>query len=67
MIDGFIVAYSGTLDSPFDVTNLFMIPWQTKAKFEAAGQALANQLTSPFIVTNDVDTGPVSNHGIWCY
>jgi len=49
VIDGFLVAYRGQLDEPFVIDNLFMIPWQTKAKAKAAKLALARQLTAPFI------------------
>jgi hypothetical protein len=58
VIDGFIVAYSGTLDGPFDASNLFVIPWQTKARSDAAGLAVARQLTTPFLIRSDVNGKP---------
>jgi hypothetical protein len=53
VIDGFFVGYNGALDEPFDIHNLIIIPWQTKARSKAASLALARQLTAPFIVTKD--------------
>ena len=55
VIDGFLVAYRGDLDEPFNPANLFPIPWQSKAKSEAAELALAEQLTAPFIVGDNLD------------
>jgi hypothetical protein len=51
VIDGFIVAYFGKLDEPFDISKLFLIPWQTKARTDAAESALARALTAPFLAT----------------
>ncbi|KIM44785.1 hypothetical protein M413DRAFT_362557 [Hebeloma cylindrosporum] len=53
VIDGFMVVYRGSLNEPFDESRLFVVPWQTKAKSEAAGPALAKSLTAPFIVAED--------------
>jgi hypothetical protein len=50
VIDGFLVAYRGDLDGPFNISNLITIPWQTKAKSQAAETALVAGLTSPYIV-----------------
>lgn len=52
VIDGLIVAYFGELDKPFNVSQLFVIPWQTKARSEAANLALSRQLTAPFLATS---------------
>jgi hypothetical protein len=52
VIDGFLVAYRGKLDEPFEIDNLFMIPWQ-KAKSQVAGLALARELTAPFLMKGD--------------
>jgi len=48
-----MVAYFGRLDQPFDVPKLFVIPWRTKARSDAAALALPRQLTAPFLVTKD--------------
>jgi hypothetical protein len=53
VIDGFMVAYRGNLDDKFNFRNLFVIPWQTKAKNEAAELALAEQLTAPFLLSGE--------------
>jgi hypothetical protein len=53
IIDGFLVAYRGKLDKPFEIKNLFMIPWQTKAKSQAAELGLAQSLTAPFLIKGD--------------
>jgi hypothetical protein len=53
LIDGFIVAYSGRLDEPFDISKFFLIPWQSKATAEASALALAKQLTAPFILEDN--------------
>ena len=50
VIDGFMVAYRGSLDKPFQSSLLITIPWQSKAKSTAASSALAHSLTAPFIV-----------------
>jgi hypothetical protein len=53
VIDGFFVGYEGALDEPFDIDNLSIIPWRTKANSKAANLALARELTAPFVVTTD--------------
>jgi hypothetical protein len=55
VIDGFVVAYFGDLDEPFDISKLFLIPWQTKAKIEAAGSKLSEALAAPFLTKPDSD------------
>jgi hypothetical protein len=50
VIDGFIVGYRGSLDKPFQSSNLITIPWKKKANCTAAASALADSLTAPFIV-----------------
>lgn len=47
VIDGFLVCYMGNLDDPFDIKNLTAIPWQTKARSQAASITSVNQLTAP--------------------
>jgi hypothetical protein len=49
VIDAFIVAYFGSLDQPFEISNLFIIPTQTKARSEAADSAIARALAAPFL------------------
>jgi len=51
VIDGFIVAYFGPLHQPFDISNLFVIPYQTKARSDAADSAVAHALAAPFLLT----------------
>jgi hypothetical protein len=51
VMDGFIVAYFGPLDQPFDVSNLFVVPYQTKARSDAADSAVARALAAPFLST----------------
>ena len=55
VIDGFIVAYVGSdsLDEPFDISKLFVVPWRTTAKSEVAEFDLAQSLTAPFLVAED--------------
>lgn len=52
VIGGLIVAYFGKINGPFNVSQLFVIPWQTKAKSDAASLALASQLTAPFLASS---------------
>jgi hypothetical protein len=58
VIDGLIVAYFGKLDEPFDVSKLFVIPWQTKAR-ETGADLAPNQLTAPFLVDTRGRTKPL--------
>jgi hypothetical protein len=51
VIDGFFVAYFGKLDQPFEISNLFIIPWQTKARSDAAKLTLSHALAAPFLAT----------------
>jgi hypothetical protein len=51
VIDGFFVVYFGRLDKPFDIKCLFVIPWQTKARFDASGGSLTHLLTAPFLAS----------------
>lgn len=48
-----MVTYVGPLDEPFDVCKLFVVPWQTKARSEAAELAIAQSLAAPFLVAED--------------
>ncbi|KAA1465985.1 hypothetical protein DENSPDRAFT_810607 [Dentipellis sp. KUC8613] len=54
VIDGGIVCYGGSLDEPFDRLNLFLIPYQTKARTRSTGAAsragLGLDLTAPPIL-----------------
>jgi hypothetical protein len=54
VIDGFLVVYRGDLDKPLDPGNFFILPWQSKARSKASELALAQQLTSPFIVGDNL-------------
>src|SRR5277367_3068878 len=49
VIDGFVVGYFGSLDQPFNISNLFIIPYQTKARSDAADSAIARALAAPFL------------------
>jgi hypothetical protein len=53
VIGGLIVIYCGDIDGSFNPTNLFVVPWQTKAKSQPPGIAVARQLTAPFLLEND--------------
>ena len=61
VIDGFFIGYDRALDEPFNIDNLFIIPWQTKARSKVANLALACQLIAPFVVMNDSS----GNHCRW--
>jgi hypothetical protein len=52
VIDGFMVAYFGKLDQPFDMSNLFVIPWHTHIRSDAAELALSRSLAAPFLATS---------------
>lgn len=51
VIDGFIVAYFGRLDEQFRIENLFVIPWQAKARCDGADETLWQSLTAPFLAS----------------
>jgi hypothetical protein len=53
VIDGFLVCYKGNLDESFDIRNLTIVPWQTKARSKAASATLVDKLTAPPIVQTD--------------
>jgi hypothetical protein len=62
VIDGLIVAYFGSLDEPFDVAKLFVIPWQAKAESDAAEKSVSQSLTAPFLVTPGTPGRTKPNH-----
>ncbi|KAF9022720.1 hypothetical protein BDP27DRAFT_1353196 [Rhodocollybia butyracea] len=53
VIDGGIVIYEGDFNSPFELSQLNLVPWQTKNKSASASSSTGSGITGPHIINDD--------------